>query len=126
MKQNRTFHCTIEAAMCFIGGKYKPIILWHLIEGVKRFNELQKLLPQATPRTLTMQLRELEYDGLIHREVYPVVPPKTEYSLTELGETLIPLVTELREWGKYYFEVTCQENPCDKKNLQSSETPSAD
>lgn len=113
MNQNRIFHCTIEAAMCFIGGKYKPIILWHLVDGSKRFNKLQKLIPQATPRMLTIQLRELESDGLIHREVYPVVPPKTEYSFTELGATLIPLIKEIREWGVYYFEVTGQKNPCD-------------
>ena len=100
MGENRSFNCTIEASMCFIGGKYKPLILWHLIEGVKRFSELQRLIPQATARTLTLQLRELERDQLIHREVYPVVPPKTEYSLTELGRTLIPLITELREWGR--------------------------
>ena len=110
--KERTFACTIEASMCFIGGKYKPIILWHLIEGKKRFSELQRLLPQATPRMLTLQLRELEEDQLIHREVYPVVPPKTEYSLTELGKTLIPLITELREWGKLYFKYTNQPNPC--------------
>ncbi|MBX4265119.1 winged helix-turn-helix transcriptional regulator [Clostridium estertheticum] len=114
MNQNRTFHCTIAAAMCFIGGKYKPIILWHLIDGPKRFNKLQKFIPQATPRMLTMQLRQLESDGLIHREVFPVVPPKTEYSFTELGSTLIPLIKEIREWGVYYFEATGQKNPCDK------------
>ena len=112
MKSERKFNCTIEAAMCFIGGKYKPLILWHLIEGEKRFSELQRLIPQATARTLTLQLRELEQDQLIHREVFPVVPPKTEYSLTELGKTLI---TELREWGRYYFEYTHQPNPCEQE-----------
>ena len=112
MKADRKFNCSIEAAMCFIGGKYKPIILWHLIKGEKRFSELQRLIPQATARTLTLQLRELENDQLIHREVYPVVPPKTEYSLTELGKTLIPLITELRKWGHFYFEYTNQPNPC--------------
>ena len=103
MKSERKFNCTIEASMCFIGGKYKPLILWHLIEGEKRFSELQRLIPQATARTLTLQLRELEQDQLIHREVFPVVPPKTEYSLTELGKTLVPLITELREWGAVLF-----------------------
>lgn len=112
MKPNREFNCTIEAAMCFIGGKYKPIILWHLIDGEKRFSELQRFIPQATPRMLTKQLREMEADGLIHREVYPVVPPKTEYSFTELGSTLIPLIKEIREWGVYYFKATNQANPC--------------
>lgn len=116
MKQNRTFNCTIEAAMCFIGGKYKPIILWHLIDGPKRFSALQRFIPQATPRMLTMQLRELEADGLIHRKVYPVVPPKTEYFFTELGSTLIPLIKGIREWGVYYFEATGQKNPCEEKS----------
>lgn len=114
MKQKRTFNCTIDAAMCFIGGKYKPIILWHLIDGQKRFSELQRFMPQATPRMLTRSLRELEADGLIHRELFPVVPPKTEYSLSALGATLIPLITQIREWGIYYFEATGQDNPCDK------------
>lgn len=119
--KERNFVCTIEASMCFIGGKYKPIILWHLIDGTKRFSELQRLLPQATPRMLTMQLRELEEDQLICRKVYPVVPPKTEYSLTELGKTLIPLITELREWGKFYFEYTHQPNPCDVTKEKESQ-----
>lgn len=114
IKEKKKFNCTIEASMCFIGGKYKPIILWHLIDGTKRFSELQKLIPQATAHTLTLQLRELERDPLIHREVYPVVPPKTEYSLTDLGKTLIPLINELREWGRYYFEYTHQPNPCEQ------------
>lgn len=113
MKENRTFQCTIDAAMCFIGGKYKPIILWHLIDGVKRFSELQRFIPQATPRMLTKSLRELEADGLIHREVYPMVPPKTEYSFTELGSTLIPIIESIREWGVFYFKATGQKNPCD-------------
>ncbi len=113
MEKKRKFNCTIEASMCFIGGKYKPLILWHLIEGTKRFSALQRLLPQATPRMLTMNLRELESDGLVHRKVYPEAPPKTEYSLSDLGKTLTPLITELREWGRYYFEVTGQPNPCD-------------
>ena len=112
MKTERVFHCNIEAAMCLMGGKYKPIILWHLIDGKKRFSELQKLIPQATPRMLTLQLRELEADGLIHREVYPVVPPRTEYSYTELGSSLIPIVTQLRDWGEYYFKAIGMENPC--------------
>lgn len=109
----REFRCTIEASMCFIGGKYKPLILWHLIHETLRFSELRKLIPQATPKMLTQQLRELEGDGLIHRKVYPVVPPKTEYSLTELGKTLIPIIESLRNWGIYYFEYMGLPNPCD-------------
>ncbi len=112
MKQDRQFYCTIEAAMCFIGGKYKPIILWNLIDNTLRFSDLRKRIPQATPKMLTQQLRELESDGLINRVVYPIVPPRTEYSLTELGETLIPIIEAIRNWGVYYFEYKGLPNPC--------------
>lgn len=115
MKQEREFHCTIEAAMCFIGGKYKPIILWHLINKTLRFSELRRQIPQATPKMLTQQLRDLESDGLINRVVYPVVPPRTEYSLTELGETLIPIIQSIRDWGVFYFEYKGITNPCDSE-----------
>lgn len=117
MKQKREFHCRIEAAMCFIGGKYKPIILWHLINKTLRFSELRKLIPQATPKMLTQQLRELQSDGLIHREVYPIVPPRTEYSLTELGETLIPIIEAIRNWGIYYFEYMGLSYPSDSQAI---------
>jgi DNA-binding HxlR family transcriptional regulator len=83
-----------------IGGKWKGVILHYLIEqGVLRFNELQKLTPDLSPRILTAQLRELEEDGVIRREVYAVVPPKVEYSLTGSGETLKPLILAMRAWG---------------------------
>ncbi len=88
------FNCPVEATMSMIGGKYKAIVLYHLtVDGVLRFSELHRYIPQATAKMLTQQLRELETDGLVHREVYPVVPPKTEYSLTEYGRTLAPLST---------------------------------
>ena len=86
------FHCPVEASLSLIGGKYKCIILWHLMQGTMRFSELRRIIPQATAKMLTQQLRELEADGLIHREVYPVVPPRTEYSLTDYGRTLSPIV----------------------------------
>lgn len=86
-----------------IGGKYKAIILWHLIGGALRFSELQRLIPQATAKMLTQQLRELEADELIARKVYPVVPPKTEYSLTEKGQSLSPILMELCRWGKEHL-----------------------
>lgn len=119
MKDISQFHCTIEATMSIIGGKYKPIILWHLIKEGRplRFSELQRCVKGATPKMLTQQLRELEEDRILTRTVYPVVPPHTEYSLTELGETIIPVIKELREWGKTYFEQAGQDNPCnDSKN----------
>ena len=92
MKSEKKFNCSIEATISLIGGKYKAIILWHLIDKTLRFNELQKTIPNATPKMLTQQLRELEADGLLIRKVYPVVPPKTEYSLSEFGKTLSPIL----------------------------------
>ena len=99
------YNCTVEATMDIIGGKYKVIILWHLIKnGTLRFSEIQRLIPQATPKMLSSQLKELEANGIINKVLYPVVPPKTEYSLSELGETLIPVITSIRECGVMYFE----------------------
>lgn len=92
--------CPIEGALEIIGGKWKGLTLYHLSDGTKRFNELQRALVNITQRMLTKQLRELEADGLVHREVYPVVPPKVEYSLTEKGKTLIPVLMALKTWGE--------------------------
>ena len=78
------YSCPIEATLALIGGKYKTLILWHLKDTILRFNELKKLIPKATPKMLTQQLRELESDGLIIRVVYPVVPPRVEYSLSDV------------------------------------------
>ena len=101
------FHCPVEATVSVIGGKYKAIILYHLShDDVLRFSQLQRYIPQATPKMLTQQLRELEADGLIARTVYPVVPPKTEYALTDYGETLRPLVDNICDWGRAYIERT--------------------
>lgn len=103
MKSEKKFNCSIEATISLIGGKYKAIILWHLIDKTLRFNELQKTIPNATPKMLTQQLRELEADGLLIRKVYPVVPPKTEYSLSEFGKTLSPILAVMCDWGKRYL-----------------------
>jgi DNA-binding HxlR family transcriptional regulator len=92
--------CPVEFTLGFIGGKWKGILLYHLIASPKRFNELRRICPNITQRMLTLQLRELETDGLVHREVYAQVPPKVEYSLTALGETLVPLILQMKEWGE--------------------------
>ncbi len=98
------YHCPVEATMSKIGGKYKTIILYHLTrEGTLRYSQLQRHIPQATPKMLSQQLRELEADGFVHREVYPVVPPKTEYSLTSYGRTLAPIVDALCSWGEEHL-----------------------
>jgi len=94
--------CPVEAALELIGGKWKGLALYHLSDGTKRFNELKRLAGSVTRRTLTKQLRELEADGLISRTVYPVVPPKVEYALTEKGEALVPVLMALRNWGIEY------------------------
>lgn len=99
------YTCPVEATIHLIGGKYKSVILWHLTGRTLRFNELQKLIPRATTKMLTQQLRELESSGLIHREVYPVVPPKTEYSLTEFGRTLTPILETMYTWGTEYLDL---------------------
>lgn len=100
--------------MDIIGGKYKGIILGYLIGRTLRYNELQKLIPQATPKMLIQQLKELERDGIIVRKLYPVVPPKTEYSLSKRGKTLVPIIWELNVWGIRYLKeelIPCKYNP---------------
>lgn len=102
-KKKTMYYCPIDAVLGVIGGKYKTIILYHLLKKTLRYNELQRIMPQATPKMLTQQLRELESDGLISRKVYPVVPPKTEYSITEYGKTLEPILDSMYEWGITYM-----------------------
>ena len=100
MKENQpTYRCPIDATLSLIGGKYKAIILWNLIGNTYRYSELGRIIPQATPKMLTQQLRELERDGFILREVYPVVPPRVEYSLTESGRSIIPILEAMYAWG---------------------------
>jgi len=104
-------NCPVAATLDLIGGKYKALILWHLAEKKLRFSELRKALSNATPKMLTQQLRELESCKLIHREVFPVVPPKVEYSLTETGRSLLPILVAMRDWGAQYLRKKDQE-PC--------------
>ena len=96
-------NCPVAATLELIGGKYKALILWHLSEKKLRFSELRKVIQNATPKMLTQQLRELETQHLIHREVFPVIPPRVEYSLTETGRSLLPILVAMRDWGADYL-----------------------
>ena len=112
--------CPVETTLELIGGKYKALILWHLSEATLRFSELKKLIPSATPKMLTQQLRELEIHLLVHREVYPVIPPKVEYSLTELGKSLMPVLAAMRDWGADYLRTNKKEPCCFMMNSPAS------
>lgn len=105
-------HCPVEATLELIGGKYKALILWHLSEKKLRFSELRRVITTATPKMLTQQLRELEANKLISREVFAVVPPKVEYSLTELGKSLLPILVAMRDWGAGYMRKSKNVEPC--------------
>lgn len=98
--KGKEFPCCTSLTMGIIGGKWKTVILYHLIKGTLRYNELRKEIPMVTERTLSLQLKALEEDGVIKRKVYASKPPlKVEYSLTDLGKTLIPLVQSIADWG---------------------------
>lgn len=99
----REYYCTIELCLQVIGGKWKPIILWRLhVEGVRRFGELKKAMPNITQKMLTQQLRELEADGMVSRRVHAEVPPRVEYALTALGESVIPILESMCAWGREF------------------------
>ena len=91
--------CPVEVAISVLGGSWKLTLVKHLLDGTQRFGELRRAVPEVNVRTLTRQLRELEDDGIVLRTVYPEVPPKVEYSLTELGRTLEPIVVAMNDWG---------------------------
>ncbi len=104
----------IEATLDVIGGKWKPLVIYQLKEGTLRFNQIvARVQPRITQRMLTKELRELERDGLVTRKVYAQVPPKVEYTLTKTGESLIPILDQLCDWGSEHLadeiEFTCEE-----------------
>ncbi|MBJ7440128.1 MAG: helix-turn-helix transcriptional regulator [Sphingopyxis sp.] len=102
-KRHRSYDCSpgcaVEATLSMIDGKWKGVILYHLLENTLRFNEIRRKLPNVTQRMLTNQLRELESDGLIVRTVFPQVPPRVDYALSEQGRTLQPVIQSLKSWG---------------------------
>ena len=98
------FNCPVEATIYLIGGKYKPLILWHLIEQPLHYMELQRLIPKATPKMLSQQLHDLEDCGMIRREVIPEKPPRTLYSLTDFGKSVIPVLDAMCNWGTAFLD----------------------
>jgi DNA-binding HxlR family transcriptional regulator len=103
--KGKKFNNPVELSLGIIGGKWKIPIIWRLKDGSMRYGELRRSLSKVTHKMLTQQLRELEQDEIITRKVYPEVPPKVEYSLTLLGESVIPVIDLLREWGEQYYNV---------------------
>lgn len=101
-KNDHDYGCPIEVALDVIGGKWKGMVLHRLLDGTARFNEMRRLMPRVTQRMLTLQLRELERDGVIRRTVYPTVPPRVEYDLTEFGASLKPILDMMSDWGTQY------------------------
>lgn len=104
--QSERLTCSVETTLHIIGGRWKVLILRELLDGVKRFNELHRALHGITQKMLTQQLREMERDGIVHREVYLQVPPKVEYSLTAIGQTLRPILEVMHDWGVRYLAET--------------------
>jgi DNA-binding HxlR family transcriptional regulator len=102
--KTKTYNCPVEAAVDVFGGKWKALILWWLQERTWRFAELRRQIPDITEKMLTQQLRELEADGIVHRRVYPTVPPKVEYSLTDYGRSLKRALRALCDWGEQHMK----------------------
>jgi DNA-binding HxlR family transcriptional regulator len=104
--QRRTYGCPVEVPIALIGGRWKPVILWQMLERPRRNGELRRLIPRISQKMLTQQLRELEADGLVARRVHEQVPPKVVYSLTRQGRTLEPILRAMCDWGYYWAKRT--------------------
>lgn len=102
--EGQQFHCSMDVVMHYVGGKWKSVVLWYLRNKTLRFGELKQQIPDITEKMLSLQLKKLEADGIVRRVMYDVVPPKVEYSLTEFGRTLIPLLEAMSAWGRKHAE----------------------
>jgi len=98
------FHCAMDVTMNYIGGKWKTVVLWYLRKDKKRFSELRRLIPNITEKMLSLQLKDLENDGIVSRKIYAEVPPKVEYFLTDFGKSLVPMLEEIARWGRNLAE----------------------
>ena len=116
----KNLRCPMDATVMVIGGKYKIKIIFYLMLETLRYSQLRKLLPHVSDKTLSQQLKELEADGVIKRTVYPTIPPKTEYSLTEKGKALRPTLVELYHWGERIFEENEIPNTCNIEELENN------
>ena len=110
--------CAVEAALSLIDGKWKGVVLYHLLERTHRFSEIRRRIPNVTQRMLTNQLRELEADGLIRRTVYPEVPPKVEYSLTARGRSLEPVIAALKSWADAHIDPAAFNQPASPTEIE--------
>lgn len=102
--RSNTYHCALDVTMDFIGGKWKTVVLWYLRNKTMRFGEIRKQIPDITEKMLSLQLKSLEDDGLIKREAFAEVPLRVEYSLTEFGKTIVPVVEAIAKWGRTLAE----------------------
>ncbi|MFN8336355.1 MAG: helix-turn-helix domain-containing protein [Cyclobacteriaceae bacterium] len=104
MLNGQEFHCAMDVTMNYIGGKWKTVVLWYLRKDKKRFSELRRLIPNITEKMLSLQLKDLENDGIVSRKLYAEVPPRVEYFLTDFGKSLIPMLEEIARWGRNLAE----------------------
>ena len=112
----KAYECAFEFALDVVSGKWKGLVLWHLSHGTLRYGELRKKIGKITQKMLTQTLREMEKNKLITRKVYPVVPPKVEYTITEYGKRLIPIFEQLQSWGEEVGKEISVIQSCDEKN----------
>ena len=117
--KNNEYQCSMELTLDLIGGKWKALILWHLGDITLRYSELRRILPKVTAKMLTQQLRELEVSGLVKRFIYTEIPPKVEYSLTQAGKSLLPILDTMCKWGQSYADENneCEQNEQEKNQI---------
>lgn len=120
MLRGKEFHCAMDVTMHFIGGKWKTVVLWYLRKDKKRFSELKRLIPNITEKMLSLQLKNLENDGIVSRKPYPEVPPRVEYFLTDFGQSLIPMLEEIARWGRNLAETKGKMEDKERKKIMKN------